>query len=140
MKTNENKKGFLNLHLKALGGGGLVFGTARALTCFSEVPFFQVAGALQRRWGTWRLLLLAQAAFVIRFLYYASLTSAWPVLWAEPLHGLTFALMWSTACIFSDSVAPTCIKSTLQVCLFVCLSVCFVRFVYSLYKGPPSNG
>jgi MFS_1 like family len=107
--------GFLFLRLKKLGGTGLVMGVSRAITCIAEVPCFHVSGMLQKKLGTWRLLALTQAAFVIRFAYYSLLTEPWAVLPCEVLHGFTFAIMWSTACTYADEIAPTHIHSTIQV-------------------------
>jgi MFS_1 like family len=106
---------FLFLRLKQLGGSGLVMGVSRAITCAAEVPCFQIAGTLQKRLGTWRLLALTQLAFVIRFLYYSVLTEPWAVLPCEVLHGFTYAIMWSTACTYADEIAPKHVHSTIQV-------------------------
>lgn len=107
--------GFLFLRLKSLGGSGLVMGVSRAITCIAEVPCFHISGMLQKKLGTWRLLALTQAAFVIRFAYYSFLTEPWAVLPCEVLHGFTFAIMWSTACTYADEIAPPHIHSTIQV-------------------------
>lgn len=107
--------GFLFLRLKSLGGSGLVMGVSRAITCIAEVPCFHISGMLQKKLGTWRLLALTQAAFVIRFAYYSLLTEPWAVLPCEVLHGFTFAIMWSTACTYADEIAPRRIHSTIQV-------------------------
>ena len=106
---------FLFLRLKQLGGSGIVMGVSRAITCIAEVPCFQVAGMLQKRLGTWRLLAVTQLAFVIRFTYYSFLKEPWAVLPCEVLHGFTFAVMWSTACTYADEIAPSHVHSTIQV-------------------------
>ena len=106
---------FLFLRLKELGGSGIVMGVSRAITCIAEVPCFQVAGILQKRLGTWRLLAVTQFAFVIRFTYYSFLKEPWAVLPCEVLHGFTFAVMWSTACTYADEIAPSQVHSTVQV-------------------------
>ena len=106
---------FLFLRLKQLGGSGVVMGVSRAITCIAEVPCFQMAGMLQKRLGTWRLLAVTQLAFVIRFTYYSFLTEPWAVLPSEVLHGFTFAVMWSTACTYADEIAPSHVHSTIQV-------------------------
>ena len=55
----------------------------RFLTCAAEVPMFQIAGKLQKQFGTWNVLTVTQIAFVIRFTYYANLTNPWVVLPCE---------------------------------------------------------
>jgi hypothetical protein len=71
---------FLFIRLRQLGGSGVVMGIARAITCAAQVPVFQFGGYLQRKFGTWCLLTVTQAAYVVRFAYYSSLTSPWAVL------------------------------------------------------------
>jgi MFS_1 like family len=43
--------GFLFLYLKDLGGAGMVMGTSRFVTCFAEIPMFELAGYMQRSFG-----------------------------------------------------------------------------------------
>lgn len=108
---------FLFLRLKQLGGSGLCMGVARIITCASEIPMFQVAGTLHKRYGTWKMLALTQLAFVIRFLYYSELSVAWWVLPCEVLHGLTFATTWSVSCTFANEVSPPGADATMQATL-----------------------
>lgn len=124
---------FLFLRLKQLGGSGLVMGISRAITCAAEVPCFQIAGALQKRLGTWRLLALTQLAFVIRFTYYSLLTEPWAVLPCEVLHGFTYAIMWSTACTYADEIAPKHVHSTIQVTAVLYSVPCMHYVASTLY-------
>ena len=88
--------GFLFLRLQSLGASGALLGSARFIMCFAEIPCFQMAGALHKRLGAFLLLAICQLAFVIRFLWYAFLLDPVWVLPAEILHGVTFAIVWST--------------------------------------------
>lgn len=108
---------FLFLRLKQLGGSGLVMGLSRFITCAAEVPMFQVAGPLHKKYGTWIILAVTQLAFVLRFTYYAFLTNPWAVLPCEVLHGLTFATMWSVACTYANLISPPECHSTMQALL-----------------------
>ena len=105
---------FLFVRLEEIGGNGILCGISRLITCISEVPFFQVAGPLQKRIGTFNTLALCQLAFVIRFYYYSVLTDPWYVLPAEILHGFTFAVNWNTSVVFADEIAPPEMHSTIQ--------------------------
>eukprot|EP01038_Epipyxis_sp_PR26KG_P013484 gene13484-18092_t len=108
---------FLFLRLKELGGSGLVMGVSRFITCAAEVPMFQIAGKLQKKYGTWLVLTITQIAFIIRFTYYSNLTTPWAVLPCEILHGLTFATMWSVACTYANEISPPSCHSTMQAIL-----------------------
>lgn len=108
---------FLFVRLEELGGSGTLCGIARFVTCMSEIPAFQVAGALHKRFGTWPLLAFTQAVFVLRFICYASLRNPWLVLPVEILNGITFAITWSVSCIYADAIAPEGTHSTMQALL-----------------------
>jgi predicted MFS family arabinose efflux permease len=108
---------FLFVHLEELGGSGTLCGIARFITCMAEVPAFQVAGTLHKRFGTWPLLAFTQAVFVLRFVCYSSLRNPWLVLPVEILNGVTFAITWSVSCIYADAVAPPGTHATMQALL-----------------------
>ena len=97
---------FLFLRLKGLGASGPLLGAARFIMCAAEVPVFRVAGRLYKRLGTFWLLSLCQAAYVVRFVSYSLITNPVHVLPVELLHGCTFALTWSTALIFAEAISP----------------------------------
>lgn len=105
---------YLFLFIRELGGNGLVMGIGRFLTCAAEVPVFEVAGQLHQRYGTWVMLTVTQAAFVVRFVYYVTLTKPWFVLPCEVLNGLTFALTWSVSCTYANEIAPANCQSIMQ--------------------------
>lgn len=108
---------FLFLRLKQLGGSGLVMGISRFITCAAEVPMFQLAGSWHHKYGTWPMLTLTQAAFLLRFTYYTFLAEPWAVLPCEVLHGLTFAVTWSVSCTYANMISPPECHSTMQALL-----------------------
>jgi len=108
---------YLFLRLKELGGAGLVMGLARFITCAAEIPMFQMAGPLQARYGTWPMIALTQAAFVVRFVYYSLLRDPWAVLPCEALNGLTFAVTWSVSCTYANEIAPLGCEGVMQALL-----------------------
>jgi hypothetical protein len=105
---------FLFVRLKQLGGSSIVMGVSRAITCAAEVPCFQLAGRMQKKYGTWPVMVSTQIAFVIRFSYYSALRQPWAVLPCEVLHGFTFAVMWNTACTYANEIAPKDAHATMQ--------------------------
>ncbi|CAD7961347.1 unnamed protein product [Amoebophrya sp. A25] len=60
------------------------------------------------------MVLLGQAAWVFRALFYAYMPSADYVLLVEPLHGITFALVWTAAVHEVGKMAPPSMKSSAQ--------------------------
>ncbi|CAM9983648.1 unnamed protein product, partial [Hapterophycus canaliculatus] len=92
--------------LQELGGSHVLCGLARLIMCMAEVPFFYLSGPLIRRLGARGVIILAQAAYLARFIYYATLRDPWWVLPSEVLHGLTYAAMWAATIDYAHGVAP----------------------------------
>lgn len=108
---------YLFIYLKELGGTGLLMGLARFMTCVAEVPMFQIAGPLQKKYGTWLLLVVTQFAFVVRFAYYALLVEPWSVLPCEMLNGITFAVTWNVSCTYANEISPKGCQAVMQALL-----------------------
>jgi predicted MFS family arabinose efflux permease len=108
---------FLFVRLGQLGGTGTIMGISRFITCASEVPMFRIAGSLQQKYGIWPVMALTQIAYVIRFIYYSTLTIPWLVLPCEILHGLTFAVMWSVSCSYASLISTPECHATIQALL-----------------------
>lgn len=90
-------EGMLFLLLQELGASNLLCGLAVVVTVIFELPIFHYAKPLIRRLGTKRMILLGEFAWILRALFYANMTMPWTVLLIEPLHGVTFALVWTAA-------------------------------------------
>ena len=69
---------------------------------------------MMKRMGTSGVLCFACFCYMIRFLSYASLYNPQHVLWIEPLHGITYAVMWSTSCNFAHKIAPPGLGASTQ--------------------------
>merc|ERR1711972_1104749 len=67
------------------------------VTVIFELPIFAYAKPLLLCLGNRNMILLGQAAWVARALFYWKMSVAWSVLLIEPLHGVTFALVWTAA-------------------------------------------
>lgn len=84
-----------------LAGDQLVMGVSVLVTCAFEVPvFFYSEMVLNRVSPDWTLV-ISLLAYILRFGLYWLLSvykwNAWYILFAELLHGFTFALMWCSA-------------------------------------------
>lgn len=89
-------------------------GMSRAVTCAAEVPMFWYAGRLIKRLGVPGTLIIACICYVIRFIGYAFLKDPWLVLAIEPLHGVTYALMWNASASYAHRIAPPGLGATSQ--------------------------
>ncbi|CAM9636771.1 unnamed protein product [Choristocarpus tenellus] len=79
-----------------------------------ELPCFYFSDLLIEKAGFRGTMTLTEVAYIVRFAYYSQLRDPWMVLPIEPLHGLTFALMWSVTVQYSDHIAPSHLKATMQ--------------------------
>jgi len=105
---------FLFVWLAELGGRETLFGLCLALTCVSEIPAFYFAGNILRRFGTAAVIQVALGTYVVRFVYYALLTTPWAVLPAELMHGITYALSWAACTDYAAHIAPPGLGATVQ--------------------------
>eukprot|EP00056_Hartaetosiga_gracilis_P022847 m.33450 g.33450 ORF g.33450 m.33450 type:complete len:253 (+) comp9864_c0_seq1:86-844(+) len=79
-----------------------------------QVPVFWVSGYIMKRFGVRNCLVFTFICFFFRFLIYSLMKSPWTVLAAEPLHGITFALMWASCTNFANEIAPPGLGATMQ--------------------------
>ena len=50
----------------------------------------------------------------LRLLVYSLLSNPWHVLYAEALHGVTFALMWAAVANHANAIAPVGLSASVQ--------------------------
>ena len=105
---------FLAWYVKELNGNELIIGASLLVMAVAELPMFAAAGWLISRLGHATSLCLVFFAYTVRFVAYANLTSPNYVLLIEPLHGVTFSLMWSTCVSYVKKVAPDDMQATMQ--------------------------
>jgi len=106
---------FLFLFLQEeLGASKALVGLGRTVTCISEVPMFWFAPTLIRRLGALGVLAFACVCYIIRFVAYSQLEDARWYLLVEPLHGVTYAVMWNASASYAFSLAPPGLGTTAQ--------------------------
>jgi len=115
-------EGMLFLLLQELEASKLLCGLAVVVTVVFELPIFHFAKPIMGKLGTRRMILLGQFAWVIRAIFYANMTEAWTVLLIEPLHGVTFALVWTAATqhVANPAVSGEGLEASAQGLLNVC--------------------
>lgn len=105
---------FLFLYLRELRASNALIGLGRAITCASEVPMFWYAPTLIRKLGSLGVLALACACYIVRFLAYSQLEDPRFYLAIEPLHGITYAVMWNASAAYAFQIAPAGLGTTAQ--------------------------
>lgn len=106
--------GFLFWFLKDKGTSQTVLGLCLFLNCLSELIILGISNKILKKIGHIPCLYMALAAYSIRFLCYSFLTKGWFVLAIEPLHGLTFGLMYASASGHANILAPPGLSATMQ--------------------------
>ena len=77
-----------------LGAPEILLGLSITCTVLVEIPLFRASEAMHARFTDQQMLIGAMVAWVVRVTGYSLLQNPWVVLLLEPLHGLTFGLMW----------------------------------------------
>lgn len=99
------------------GSTPMIAGASVLVSVLFEIPIFQAAPSLINRWGTKRMLIVANVAWIIRALGYSIFSSAWIVLILEVFHGITFGLYFSAAVHVCVKQSPPGMDSTMQALL-----------------------
>nr|KAG5696510.1 hypothetical protein BaRGS_021046 [Batillaria attramentaria] len=97
-----------------LGAPPQLFGLCVVSSVILEVPTFFFSGRLIRRLGPVPCLCVSIATMSTRLLAYSLLGNPWLVLLIEPLHGVTFGLMLSSATTYASIVSPPGMSATTQ--------------------------
>lgn len=83
---------YLGIHIKSLGSGTDVVGTAFAVSAMSELPVIGFGTLIMSRIGARRMIIIALSAYLIRFSIMTVAPDAAWVIAAQLLHGLSFAM------------------------------------------------
>ncbi|KAK7482942.1 hypothetical protein BaRGS_00025842 [Batillaria attramentaria] len=110
---------FLLWYLQHRGARPNVYGCAFLVSSLFETPMMVLSGRFIKRLGTVPCICITLGAMSLRMLGYSLLENPWLVLLIEPLHGLTFALMWAAVTTRASQIAPPGTSATLQAVLAV---------------------
>jgi predicted MFS family arabinose efflux permease len=86
-----------SLHLGRLGFSGRFTGLAWAVGVASEILLLSRSGVWMARFRAERVFALAIATASLRWLLSAHATAPWEILLLQPLHGVTFGLLYASA-------------------------------------------
>ncbi|KAG8194803.1 hypothetical protein JTE90_017244 [Oedothorax gibbosus] len=94
-------------YLQDLGASQTLLGVTAAVQCIVvEVPFFFFTGWFIKKLGYFYCLTCVFIAFTLRFGFYVLLQDPWFVLPIEVLHGVTFAVFYSSMTGYASNCAP----------------------------------
>ncbi len=105
---------FFALYLRAIGAGAGLVGLASAVAALCEVPVIYLSAALLRRVTAGRLLVLASAVYVVRWVSYSQITVPTAVLAIQTLHGLSYGALVVAGVVYTGQCAPNGLSATAQ--------------------------
>jgi len=112
--ANACMNSFVFLLMQDLGGSTSLMGISIAINICTEVPVFHFSQEIMQRLGTRGVMYVGMIAYFLRLLWYGVAWSPASVLIAEPLHGLTFALIWSNLAVIGADISPPGLEATTQ--------------------------
>ena len=104
-------------HLQNLGASQLLLGLSLIMGCIPEIVVMFVMTYIIKLLGEHICLYLACVAFACRFMGYSFLRNPWFVMLVEPLHGLTFGVMYGAATAYGSRLTPEGMHGTMQAML-----------------------
>ena len=100
--------------MKELGVRESTMGLALSIGTITEIPLLFFSNRLVRRFGSYRLLILAMIFTSIRMFLFAASTLPAIVISAQLLNGLNFPMMWVAGVSYADENAPPGLRTTAQ--------------------------
>jgi len=97
-----------------LGANETQMGIALTISTLTELPVFFFGHRLVKRFGSYRLFMVALALIGVRSLLYAAIDSSAQIYLVQAFSGMIFPVMWLAGVSYADENAPAGLKSTAQ--------------------------
>ncbi|HXQ33353.1 MAG TPA: MFS transporter, partial [Anaerolineales bacterium] len=105
---------YLFPYMAELGANESQMGIALTISTLTELPVFFFGHRLVRRFGSYRLFIIALVLIGIRSLLYAAIDSPFQIFFVQAFSGMIFPIMWLAGVSYADENAPAGLKSTAQ--------------------------
>lgn len=105
---------FLVLQISALGGGALLVGAAAAFQALAEVPTMGYTHVLAKRFSHRSLFAIGCGIYIVTFIAWAFVTSAFVAAALKLALGVGFALTYVAQVVLADELAPPRLRATGQ--------------------------
>ncbi|KAK2178027.1 hypothetical protein NP493_565g02005 [Ridgeia piscesae] len=126
---------FLFWHLKLMGDvPQVLFGLCLLSSCSLEVVVMFFSGRVFRSIGHANSFSIVCVVFAIRLASYSFVRNPWMVLLIEPLHAITFGLMYAAASTYASRITPPGAHGSVQN-IISSLHFCFGRSFGTLLGG-----
>lgn len=98
---------FLFWYLQLLGEvPQVLFGMCLVLNCLPEIVMLFFSGSILQRIGHVFSMSIVCVVFAVRLASYSVIQNPWMVLVIEPLHSVTYGLMYAAAITYASSITP----------------------------------
>lgn len=125
---------FYPIHFASIGGSSAWVGLMLFVCAMSEVPFFYFAGALVKRFGLYRMILLSGLATALRWFLIYSFSNPALIVLVGLLHGVGFVPVGYGVAIHINTHLPKELRATAQ-SLVALLTAFFSRVVFGYAGG-----
>ena len=105
---------YLFPYMAELGANESQMGLALTISTLTELPVFFFGHRLVKRFGPYRLFMIALALIGVRSLLYAAIDSSTQIYLVQAFSGMIFPVMWLAGVSYADENAPAGLKSTAQ--------------------------
>jgi MFS transporter, PPP family, 3-phenylpropionic acid transporter len=105
---------FLAVHIDGLGHGAMWTGAAVASGIVLEVYLMGISARILKRISAERILLLAMALAVPRWMLMTTLITPWIIVVVNMVHGVTFGLFWIASVALMSARAPAAVLTSAQ--------------------------
>ncbi len=103
---------FMNWFLLSLDASHTLIGISTIIAGLSELPIMFTSAKIMKTIGPVNCLYITYLTYAIRFIAYSFLRDPWLSLTIEPLHGVTWSLMFSVAQSYAASLSPPGLQAT----------------------------
>jgi PPP family 3-phenylpropionic acid transporter len=105
---------YLFPYMAEMGASESMMGIASAAATLTEIPVFFFGNRLVKKFGSYRLLMLALVMFGIRAVLYGMVSTPFMVLIVQLFGGTIFPILWVAGVSYADENAPGNLKSSAQ--------------------------
>jgi PPP family 3-phenylpropionic acid transporter len=101
-------------YMSEMGFSESIMGRVLTVASISEIPIMFFSNRLVKRFGSYKLLILAMIVTVIRMFLFAASDLMPVIIFAQLLNGFTFPIMYVAGVSYADENAPPGLRTTAQ--------------------------
>jgi PPP family 3-phenylpropionic acid transporter len=101
-------------YMSEMGYSESIMGRTLTIGSISEIPVMFFSNRLVKRFGSYKLLILAMIVTIVRLFLYAASDLLVVIVIAQLLNGFTFPIIWVAGVSYADENAPQGLRTTAQ--------------------------